>query len=377
MKKRFLWLVVVIVLAGVGGSLFYFYRFLPSRKKGVGTEQVETVAVKRGDISNLVSATGSLLAAQEAELNFGIAGRVKKINVSEGDYAKKGDVLAKLEDDEQLFSVLQAQNTLDDALSALESAKVVSSKDVIEEKERKVEESRLQLRLKKEDLKKVDLKAPFSGIVSKIYVKEGESVSGLGSVFRLVNNDKMFLKVNVDQVDIAQVEIGQRTRISVDAYPDEVFPGKVIYISSEATTVSGLTVIEVKIELEGSFSQLKPGLTASADIVIQEARNVLILPVEAMNERNGGYFVLVSSEGNPLPREIITGASDGDYIEIKSGLKEGDLVLSQGLQKTIKIRQEQKKIEETQKETQPRGGGMNMPMILKNESQSGNIRSFP
>ncbi len=342
MKKRFLWLIVIVILVGVGGSLFYFYRFLPSRKERLETEQVETVVVERGDIVALISATGSLLAGQEAELNFGIAGRIEKINVSEGDSVEKGDVLAQLEDDEQLLLVLQAENNLANALSTLESAKVSSSRNVIEEKERKVEESRLQLRLKKEDMEKVDLKALFSGIVSRIYAKEEESVSASRNIFRVVSKDKMFAQVNVDEIDIIQVEIGQKASISVDAYPDDLFLGKVVSIASEATKMSGLVLIEVKIELEGSFTHLKPGLTALADIITQEARNVLILPVEAVNEKGGRYFMSVpSEEGVSLPREIITGVSDGDFIEIKSGLEEGDLVLSQGLQAIIEMRQEQ------------------------------------
>lgn len=363
MKKRFLWLIVIIVLAGVGGSLFYFYRFLPSRKKGLETEQTETVVVERGNIINLISASGSLLAGQEAELNFGIAGRIDKINVSEGDPVEKGDILAKLENDEQLLSVLQAENNLANALSALESARVISSRNVIGEKERKVEESRLQLRLKKKNLEKVDLKAPFSGIVSKIYAEEKESVSASGSILRVVNKDKIFAEVNVDEVDITQVKTGQRARIGVDAYPDEVFPGRVVYIASEATKMGGLVVIEVKIELEGSFTHLKPGLTVSTDIIIQEVRNVLILPVEAVNEKGGRYFVSVpSEEGDSLPREITTGVSDGDFIEIKSGLEEGNLVLSEGLQRIIEMRRQQKEMEEGQRPRmmipQGQGGGV-------------------
>ena len=373
MKKRFLWLIVIIVLAGVGGSLFYFYRFLPSKKKGLETEQTETVVVERGNIINLISASGSLLAGQEAELNFGIAGRIDKINVSEGDPVEKGDILAKLENDEQLLSVLQAENNLANALSALESARVISSRNVIGEKERKVEESRLQLRLKKKNLEKVDLKAPFSGIVSKIYAEEKESVSASGSILRVVNKDKIFAEVNVDEVDITQVKTGQRARIDVDAYPDEVFPGRVVYIASEATKMGGLVVIEVKIELEGSFTQLKPGLTVSTDIIIQEARNVLILPVEAVNEGNGRYFALVpSEEEDSLPREITTGVSDGDFIEIKSGLEEGDLVLSWGLQKIIEMRRQQKEMEEGQLP-----GGMRMMMPQGQGGQRGGVFTPP
>jgi len=105
-------------------------------------------------------------------------------------------------------------------------------------------------------------------------------------------------------------------------------------------------VIEVKIELEKADPRLKPGFTASADIIVEEAKNVLLLPVETVSETERGSFVMVSKEGSATHRKVTLGISDGTNVEIKSGLEEGEMILSSGLEKLIEERREQREAEQ-------------------------------
>ena len=342
MKRWVLWIIIATAL--VIGGVYAVPRYLYHTEQEPDL-QSSLVTVKRGNITKMVSATGFLSSQRSEELAFGRAGRVKQIMIDEGDYVREGQILAKLEDEEERFSLLQAENALEEAKSELEAAKVSSSKNVIEERQRQVKERELELQLRKKDLEDTILKAPFSGVVSKIYVNEGEIVSASKNILRLIDTSKLFVDVSVDEVDISQVRIGQRARITVDAYPDEVFHGKVVYIAPETTTSSGLVVVETKIELEKADSKLKPGFTANADIIVGEARNVLLLPVEAVNERGMKKFAVVMKEGKPSLANITVGISDDTYVEIKSGLKEGELVLSSGLQNLIEVRRKQKEAE--------------------------------
>jgi len=216
--------------------------------------------------------------------------------------------------------------------------------------------------LGKKELEDTELRAPFSGIVSKVYVEEGElamgaNVSTSEVILRLIDTNRLFAEVNIDEVDIAQVRSGQTVNITVDAYPNEIFPGKVVSISPEATTISGLVVIEVKIELEGANPKLKPGFTASADIVVEEAKNVILLPVEEVIERTGKYFVTVFENGKPTPRVVEVGISDGTYLEITTGLQDGELIIASGLQALIEMRRAQQSGRESES-SRPRPGGM-------------------
>jgi len=357
MKKWILWTIIgAIVASGVVGltTRFFFSEKEEPRPQG------SLVTVQRGNITRIVSATGFLSCQASVEVKFSKQGRIKEIVVQEGDYVKEGEILATLEDEEERLSLLQAENALKKAELELKSAKISSSQNVIETKERQLQERKLELQLKRKDLEDTVLKAPFSGMVSKIYVEKGEIVSGetvsaSKRILRLIDTGKLFAEVAVDEVDIAEVRLGQRAQVTIDAYPDEIFAGKVVYIAPETTTSQGLVVVEVKIELEKADPRLKPGFTASADIIVGEAKNVLFLPVEAVSKDERGNFVVVSREGDFTPRKVILGISDETNVEIKSGLKEKEIVLSSGLEKLIEARRRQREAEQ-------RRPGMRLPL---------------
>ena len=356
-KSIILWVVVAGIVAAVGVSFAYGFIF-PAKE--VGDTQVSTMTVQRGDITTTVSATGFLSAQASLDLITHKSGTVKEILVEEGRFVKKGAVLVRLEDDEEHLSLLRTENALQEALLELESARVSqSSPSDIQNKERNVAELHLELELRKEELENTVLTAPFSGIISKVYVEEGElalgaNVSASEPILRLVDTSRLFAEVNVDEVDIAGVQVGQKVNITVDAYLDKIFPGKVVSISPEATAISGLVVIEVKIELEEADPKLKPGFTASADIIVGEAKNVILLPVEQVLERDGKYFVTVLQDEKPTPRVVKVGISDGTSVEITGGLQDGEVIVAGGLQSLIEMRRKQKAGENTRSP----GGGM-------------------
>ena len=357
MKKWILWIIIGVIVAvgGIGlGS-----RFLFSKKEEL-QQQGFLVTVQRGDIARIVSATGSLSCQASQEVKFSKAGRIKEIVVEEGDYVKEGQTLAKLEDEEERLSLLRAENALKEAESELESARLGSPKNVVEEKERQLKERKLELELERKDLEDTVLKAPFSGMVSKTYVEKGEivageAVSGSKAILRLIDTSRLFAEVTADEVDIAQIQLGQKAEVTIDAYPEEVFLGNVVYVAPETTHSEGLVLVEVKIELEKTDPKLKPGFTASADIIVGEAKSVLFLPVEAVSETERGNFVMVSKESSPTQRKVNLGISDETNVEIKAGLEEGEAVISSGLEKLI----EQRRL---QREGEQRRPGMRFPL---------------
>jgi len=343
-KNIILWVIVAGIVAVVGISFAYGFIF-PAKE--MGDTQVSTMTVQRGDITTTVSATGFLSAQASLDLITHKSGTVKEILVEEGQFVKKGAVLVRLEDDEERLAVLRAENTLQKSLLELESARVSqSSPSDIQNKERNVAELHLELELKKEELENTVLTAPFSGIISKVYVEEGElalgaNISASEPILRLVDTSQLFAEVNVDEVDIAQVASGQQVEVTVDAYPNEIFPGKVVSIAAEATITSGLVLIEVKVELDEANPKLKPGFTTSADIIVAQAKDVIVLPVEEVKQRGERYFVMVVQDGKPTPRQVEVGVSDGSLVEIRSGLQQEEVIPSAGLQGLIEMRQQQ------------------------------------
>jgi len=353
-KRIILLITTIICVAVVIGTIFIYKFGLSSSDKSENTF-FQTITVQRGDVIETVSATGFIVANAELDVEAKKSGAIiEELLVEEGEFVKEGQVLVRLEDDEEKLSILQAENALEDALLELESAKLShASPKEIKRKEREVTEKKLALELAKKKLEETVIKAPFSGIISKVYVEKGEVIAGVGTsssnkILRLIDTSRLFAEVSVDEVDIAKVKLGQKANVKVDAYPDEIFPGKVISIAREATTSGGLVVVKVKIELDRPDSRLKPGFTASADIIVGEARNAIILPVEEVREKEGRYFVTVLQNGKLTLREVEVGISDGAYIEIKRGLKEGDIVVATGLQSLIEMRKKQVEAERGQ-----------------------------
>lgn len=151
------------------------------------------------------------------------------------------------------------------------------------------------------------------------------------TAFTISGNEKVILSVNVDELDINSVSEGQQAEITFDAIEDETFTGTVTNIDQEASASNGVAKYGVDITLEKE-EQMKVGMNASATIVIEEKKDVLTIPVNALQERKNEVFVYTSqSEDGSLSGEktVKTGLSDGENVEITEGLSEGDTIYYQ------------------------------------------------
>jgi HlyD family secretion protein len=180
--------------------------------------------------------------------------------------------------------------------------------------------------------------APRDGIVTKKYVEEGSivtggrsSFSGSGSGVALVDIadvSRMFAIVNVDETDIGQVEVGQDVDITVEAYPDELFTGKVTKVAPQSVTDQNVTTIPVTVEVDMPDKRLKPGMNVTCDFVVDRSEDVLMVPSEAIKDSDDGSTVIVIDKEKQITKKVECGLIGGDSTEIKSGLKEGEKVIT-------------------------------------------------
>jgi HlyD family secretion protein len=161
----------------------------------------------------------------------------------------------------------------------------------------------------------------------------------MATAFSITTNDIVVLTANVDELDILSLELGQSATVVLDALPDEVFQGEVIRISNIGTSQSGVTTypVTIRIIIPEELS-VKIGMNSSATIVTSSTENALIIPMSALQEMRGESFVMVAGEetsgdmqaGGNFPlgerRVVTTGLSDGNFVEILSGLNEGETV---------------------------------------------------
>ncbi len=181
-------------------------------------------------------------------------------------------------------------------------------------------------------LDRVTITAPFDGAVISVDANEGDSVSAMTTIIHLIDLTSIELEVEVDEIDIAEVKLGQRAIIEVDALPALQLEGKVTSIPLLSKETGGLVIYEVTIGFDVPQDyNLKIGMSAIADIVIDERSNVLLVPNRAITQDSQGnpiVKVMVDEEIEEIEeRPVVLGISDGFQIEIVDGLNEEDVVV--------------------------------------------------
>jgi len=191
-----------------------------------------------------------------------------------------------------------------------------------------------QLKNSKEELMKTEILAPFDGTVVDIGIKENDQLSAFDysskTAVYLVDTRTVKLEGVVDEVDIYQVKVGQDTIITVDALPGVELKGRVTFISPLGNQTTGVVEFPVTISLEPTETELKGGLTATADIIIDEHKDILMVPNRAIKGSVGNYWVDVvidKKKGTTEKRPVVTGAQNEQFTEIISGLSQGEKVI--------------------------------------------------
>lgn len=327
-----------------------------------GEEEVseQLVEVVRGDLTVTVSGSGNIKVSDDIRLAFSVGGRVDRIYVGEGDEVNEGDELAKLETDtlelalaqaevacsQAQVAVTQAEVTLRTAEYNLEQAQAVYalSDERVAIAELQVEVAQQSLELAKQSLALADqslaqaqkqlgeatITAPFDGIVASVGVDEKDTIFPSTTVIYLIDPGNMELEVQVDEIDIIGVKLGQRTMIELDALSALQLEGKVSSISLVPAIGGGVVVYEVRVDFDVPEGVgLRTGMSATADIIVAERKDVLLVPDRAIKQDSEGNAVVEVSRvgGEREERVVVIGVSDGFQTEILSGLSEGEVVV--------------------------------------------------
>lgn len=185
----------------------------------------------------------------------------------------------------------------------------------------------------------ITISAPRDGIVLQKYIEQGTIIaSGRSSVvqgtniIQLGDISRMFIICKVDETDIGSIEAGQRVDVKVDAYPNELFEGKVTRVDPQATVEQNVTTIPVKVEITDPDVRLKPGMNADCEFITASRENVVVVPNMALRDNEGAYEVTVMVGGKQVTRPVEVGVAGPETTEIRSGLKEGEEVVTEIIQ---------------------------------------------
>jgi len=308
------WLIAGIVIILVIAAVFVFLRI-----KDGGVE-VQVAESKKANILSMVSASG-LVEADSVELGSAkMAGRVEWVGVDEGERVRKGDVLVKLDGYEQARKEYFR-------LKKLHSEGYVSD---------------LELERAKVAMQNGRIEAPFSGIVAEKSVEPGEAVSPGMPVMTVVDIDNPWVEIQIDEVDIAIVKVGQKVRFTTDAYPDKEFFGKITWINKKAELkkVGGRVrmdeedlIFRGKVKFLDGKKILRAGMSVYAEIITGEKKGVLSVPREAISLRSGKRIVYAVKNERAWIKEVELGIKDAEKVEILKGISLGEKVAISNLDK--------------------------------------------
>lgn len=325
------------------------------------------IKVFRTDIVQVLEENGEIAPEKSAVVKSRISGRVSEILVEEGDFIKKGDIIARIEPDlEQAKVITSLVNSLKEKeihLSNIrdeyEQKKELFEKGFISRSEFQKAEDDLSIaemdynaRLEEYTLFKSELGSeqniaveklaiisPLSGIVLRKLVEEGELISGESSsrsgteLFTIADLTKLVIKVNINEVDIYKIEEGNKVDILIAANPQGEYTGVVSKISPYTAKERGIKVFPTEILLNQHDPKLRPGMSAGVKITINAKEDVLAIPVNALFIEENREYVIVpfasDTEKNGIGKVFVKrGINDDKNVEILEGLSEGDRIFS-------------------------------------------------
>lgn len=234
-----------------------------------------------------------------------------------------------------------AQEKLEDKKTALEDLKAGADDIDIRNQRNIVAQKEQALLSAKEDLSNCFIRAPFNGVVAKIYVKSGDTVSSNAALATLITKQQI-AEIDFNEIDAAKIKTGQKAVLSFDAVEDLSISGEVITVDSIGAVSQGVVSYNVKIAFDTQNERIKPGMSVSADIIIEAKQDVLVLSSSAVKQQAGVSYVQIvvataSISGSAIPdsdlrvQEIQTGLTNDTMTEITNGLEEGDIIVVQAV----------------------------------------------
>lgn len=323
-KKRIIWIVVIVII--VGG--FWYFK---SKEPAV---EYTTEEVKKGNIERTVSVTGVMVSENQVDLAFELSGRVESVDVSVGDVISQGQFIAGLDDSILNSQLQEVQLALNIQIEAEKLAR--RNWDSLKPEERQAEKdtsekARAAVRTAANQLARTNLYSPVDGIVTAVDIKEGEVATVGVAVISVASEGDLEIESNIPESDIAEVKLGQKAKVIFDALSNEdIFEAEVVEIDPASTVISGVVYYKTKMKLLGGDERIKIGMSLDADISTAKKENVLMIPERTIKTENGVKTVeILLAENKTEKVEVEVGLSgDGGMIEIVSGLKEGDDVVT-------------------------------------------------
>jgi RND family efflux transporter MFP subunit len=334
-KKRWYLVLIVILIAG-----FIYYR---NTQATAAANKENSYIVKRQNLKDTLTLSGQIDADEKAALKFQTSGRLAWVGVKEGDYVKKYQTIASLDQSDLKNRLTKYLNTYavqrntfeqgkDDNLNdqnALSQSIRDEAKRVLENNQYNLNNAVLDVEYQNLTLEYASLWTPIEGIVTNISMPfAGVNITPAGAEFDIVNPKTIYYSATADQTDIVNLKENMTGKINFDAYPDKTFTGKLYYISFVPKAGETGTVYELRFKLDNTAMKLplKMGMTADLNIDLKEVDNTLSVPTAFIKKDSHGKYVTEKKDDKNIKIYVKTGDEINGSIIINSGLTEGDVI---------------------------------------------------
>lgn len=293
---------------------------------------VEVVSASKQTVNASYAGTANLDAPNESVVTAKSSGVMVSQLAEEGDFVRQGQVLARIDPARAKLEVQRNQATVNKLSNNYRRAQELLAQKLISTEAHDqikfdLESARASLDLAQLELAYTNVTAPISGVVAQRMIKQGNLVSLNAPVYRIVNNQQLEAVMNVPEREMSVIQSGLPVQMLVDAIPGQVFEGRIDRVSPVMDSGSG--TFRVTSVFDGK-QVLRPGMFGRIEIVYDRRENVLTVPRTALLDDESDPSLYVVRDGKSTRVSIKTGYSNGEIVEVVSGLKAGDKVITAG-----------------------------------------------
>jgi len=299
---------------------------------------VKTQTINYGNYASVKSFVGTAEGDVTSSLSFQTIGNIDRIYVAEGDFVKKGQMLAEVNKENLIALNKSAQATLTQAKDAAGRIQQLYDNHSIPEIkyidiQTKLEQAESAAEIAQKNLNNAILRAPFDGVIGKCNVEAGEAAIPGMSAFIIMKMARVKIKFSVPENEIALIKKGTKATITVPALSDRVFSGSVTEKGISANPLSH--TYEARISLSNSLMEILPGMVCNVTISLYgESNNSIVIPSNIVQiDANDQRFVWIADGGKATKRIIVTGGLTDNGIIVKSGLSDNDRIIVSGANK--------------------------------------------
>lgn len=310
-----------------------------AKQGGMPVMRVIAIAAQRQPVQEQLSLVGSITANEQIEVKSESEGFVEAIRFMEGQEVKKGELLVTLDETKLQAALEEAEASLKLSRQTFERSKELLSARLVSQQEFDQASSRLagdeaSVSGRRRQLKEARVSAPFAGMLGARMISPGQLVNRNTTLTWLVDVDPVKVEFNIPERFLSQVKVGQEIAVGVAAWPGKQFKGKVFFVAPFVEP-STRTVL-MKAEIPNAERLLKPGMFASLDLTLQIRADAIVIPEAAISQVLDGNVALlmqVKADNTVAVLKVKIGMRLPGQVEIVEGLKEGEKIVVEGLQK--------------------------------------------